>query len=167
MGETRVTVLVDELDLHTVYVEHPSERGTLILAESTNPDYTRGLTWYAHQEVKKLRNEMTKADLRRLGQYAYMLAWWKLLEKIQTDSTLAKRQIAKLTNGKGRSQVASAGLSQQQAPSHLNRIVPVGTVSIPTTVPAAPPAPLSNHAPKPDLPAADAITCSYAIITLE
>jgi len=167
MGETRVTVLVDELNLHTVYVEHPSERGTLILAESTNPDYTHGLTWYAHQEVKKLRDEMTKADLRRLGQYAFMLAWWKLLEKIQTDSTLAKRQIAKLTNGKGRSQVASAALSQQQPPLHLNRMVPVEAVSIPTTVPAAPPALLSNHEQKPDLPAADAITCNYAIITLE
>lgn len=167
MGEARVTVLVDELDLHTVYVEHPSERGTLILAESTNPDYTQGLTWYAHQEVKKLRKEMTKSDLQRLGQYAYLLAWWRLLEKIQTDSTLAKRQIAKLTNGKGRSQVASAALSQQQALPHLNRTVPVEAASIPTTVPAAPPAPLSDHAPQPDLPVADAITCSYGIITLE
>lgn len=101
MGETQVTVLVDELDLHTVYVEHPLERGTLILAESTNPDYTMGLTWYAHQEAKKVRNSMSKSDLKRLGKYSYLLAWWKLLEKIQKDSTLAKRQIAKITNGKG------------------------------------------------------------------
>ncbi|MBW7569079.1 DDE-type integrase/transposase/recombinase [Chromobacterium subtsugae] len=167
MGETRVTVLVDELDLHSVYVEHPSERGTLILAESTNPDYTLGLTWYAHQEVKKLRKEMSKADLRRLGQYAYMLAWWKLLEKIQTDSTLAKRQIAKLTNGKGRSQLTTAALLPPQDPPHLGRTAPVEPVSIPTSVPMAPPASLPEHEPKPALPAADVIACSYAIITLE
>lgn len=107
LGEKRVTVLVDELNLHTVYVEHPTERGVLIMAESTNPEYTQDLTWYAHQEVKKIMKDMKKSDLQRLGQYAYLLAWWRLLNEIQTDSTLAKRQIAKLTNGKGRKSMRS------------------------------------------------------------
>lgn len=114
LGESQVTVLIDELELQTVYVEHPLERGTLILAESTNPEYTQGLTWHAHQEVKKIRKELSKADLQRLGKYAYLLSWWRLLEKIQTDSTLAKRQIAKLTNGKGRS-----SLDKQTSPAHV------------------------------------------------
>lgn len=163
MGETSVTVLVDELDLHYVYVEHPSERSMLILAESTNPDYTLGLTWYAHQEVKKLRKEMTKADLRRLGQHAYLLAWWTLLEKIQTDSTLAKRQIAKLTNGKGRSRLTAAAPLPRQEPIHLGR----AALSIPTPGPATSPATMTIHEPQPVQPEADAIVCGYEIITLE
>lgn len=167
MGEVRVTVLVDELDLHTVYVEHPSERGTLILAESTNPDYTLGLTWYAHQETKKIRKGMTNSDLQRLGQYSYLLAWWTLLQKIQTDSTLAKRQIARLTNGKGRSRLTAAAPLSPQEPIQLGRAAPVESLLTPTPVSAASPAPMPVHEPQPVQPAADAIACGYEIITLE
>lgn len=112
LGEKRVTVLVDELNLNTVFVEHPTERGILIKAESTNPRYTQDLTWYAHQEVKKIIKDMKKSDLQRLGQYAHLLAWWRLLYEIQTDSTLAKRQIAKITNGKGHKHMLSSSPSK-------------------------------------------------------
>ncbi|WP_028450796.1 DDE-type integrase/transposase/recombinase [Chitinibacter tainanensis] len=102
MGETNVTVLIDELNLHSVYVEHPTEPGTHILAESTNPDYTKDLTWYEHQETKKIIKNMSEADRQKLGRYAPLLAWWTLMEKINKDSAMAKKQIARITNGKGR-----------------------------------------------------------------
>ncbi|MEO2219631.1 Mu transposase C-terminal domain-containing protein [Chromobacterium vaccinii] len=104
LKETRVTVLINELDLHEVYIEHPSERGVLIRAESTNPDYTHGLTWYEHQEAQKHKAALTESDRQRLGPYCDLLARWTLFQKIQADSTLARRQIARLTNGKGRQQ---------------------------------------------------------------
>ncbi|QBC42592.1 Mu transposase C-terminal domain-containing protein [Iodobacter fluviatilis] len=102
IGDKRVIVLVDELNLHEVYIEHPSQPSTLILAESTNPEYTIGLTQYEHQEAKKIKAALTASDQKRLGIYCDLLARWTLFQKIQTDSEMAQRQIARLTNGKGR-----------------------------------------------------------------
>ncbi|WP_199406828.1 Mu transposase C-terminal domain-containing protein [Chromobacterium sp. ATCC 53434] len=119
MGEQQVTVLVDELNLHEVYVEHPSERGTLIRAESTNPDYTNELTWYEHQESKKIKAAMTALDRQRLGRYCDLLARWQLFQKIHNDSTLAKRQIARLTRGKGRTQVQVPRLPEIRMPADI------------------------------------------------
>lgn len=122
MGERHVTVLVDELNLHEVYVEHPSERGALIRADSTNPDYTMGLTWYEHQESKKIKAAMTESDRQRLGRYCDLLARWTLFQKIQTDSALAKRQIARLTKGKGRSQIHVTAIPELPAPIDLGEV---------------------------------------------
>lgn len=98
----RVTVLMDELDLALVYVEHPFEKGVLIQADSVDPDYTQGLTLWEHEEAQKLKVVMKREDLRALGKYASLLARWQLLQKIQKDSQFARSKIAKLTQGKGR-----------------------------------------------------------------
>lgn len=99
-GIRHVTALVNDLDLDSVLVINPLNENHLITANSNNPEYTEGLNCYMHVECKKLRNEMTASDLKRLGQLSHILARWQLLEKIQTESTKAKRWIKKIKNGK-------------------------------------------------------------------
>jgi putative transposase len=101
-GETQITVLINDLDLHSVLIQHPTEKETLILAESTDPDYTRGLTIYEHTEAKKIRKEMTLSDIDTLGKYASVISRWKILEKIQEEVLFTKRRLRKLTNGESR-----------------------------------------------------------------
>lgn len=101
-GITQVTVLVDDLNLHDVFIKNPLDENHLIKATSTDPEYTLGLTCYMHQESQKMKQELTQKDIKRLGPLANLFARWKLLEKIQKENTAAKRWIKKLTNGKGR-----------------------------------------------------------------
>ncbi|MGR2911981.1 Mu transposase C-terminal domain-containing protein [Acidithiobacillus ferrivorans] len=55
----KVKVFVDELNLDRVFVEDPRSHGNFIQADSTRPEYTRGLTLYEHrkvcQEIKERR----------------------------------------------------------------------------------------------------------------
>lgn len=103
-----VTVLYDELNMEHVYVEHPSEKGVLIQADSINPEYTHGLTLWQHEEARKLKAKMTQQDIAALGMYADVLARYQLLQVIQKDSQLAKRKVAKLTRGIGRQKGAQS-----------------------------------------------------------
>ncbi|WP_137009837.1 Mu transposase C-terminal domain-containing protein [Aquitalea aquatilis] len=163
LKETRVTVLVNELDLHEVYIEHPSERGVLIRAESTNPDYTHGLTWHEHQEAQKIKAALTESDRQRLGPYCDLLARWTLFQKIQADSALARRQIARLTNGKGR--------QQPQLPGHAVEALSHSSLALQQTITPALPELLATQLPSisEDLPSAaagNAVT-TYEVIDLE
>lgn len=97
-----VTVLVNEMDLKDVLVEHPFEKSTLITADSVDPEYTRGLSMWEHEEAQKIKAQMTEKDLKAVGKYASLLARYRLLQKLQKDSTFARSKIAKLTQGKGR-----------------------------------------------------------------
>lgn len=101
-GEKAVTVLIDDLDLNSVLVQHPSEKGVLIRAMSTKPDYTTGLTRYMHEEAQKIKKRLAEDDRMRLGGDADLLARWKLFERIHRGCKLAKKMIAKLTRGKGK-----------------------------------------------------------------
>ena len=101
-GIKKVKILVDELDMNTVFVEHPNERGSLILAESTQPQYTSGLTFYAHVESMKIKKAMSDSDRRELGPNANNLARWQLIQQVQSDSQLARKKIRSLTAGLGR-----------------------------------------------------------------
>lgn len=93
---SNVTVLVDEIDLGHVFIIDPNDPTNLIKAECTNPDYSQGLTMYAHQEVKKIKKQMSQADLRRLGENANLLARWQLLKKIQEDVQRKKPKLRQL-----------------------------------------------------------------------
>lgn len=93
---TKVTVLVDEMDLSHVFIIDPTNSHNLIKAECTNPDYAQGLTMYAHQEVQKIKNNMAQTDLQRLGEKANLLARYYLLEKIQSDLQRKKPKLRKL-----------------------------------------------------------------------
>lgn len=96
----QVRVLVDELNLSEVLIEHPFDEGTLIQGDSTNPEYTSGLSMWEHEQIKKEMAEMTKKDLHALGQYTWVLARYKLLMRIQEDSEVARSLVAKITRGK-------------------------------------------------------------------
>lgn len=102
LGESSVTVLINELNLDSVLIQHPTEKETLILAESTDHEYTQGLTIYEHTEAKKIRREMTKSDMNKLGIYTNAISRWKLLEKIQEETFGMKRWLKKLTNGESK-----------------------------------------------------------------
>lgn len=97
-----VTVLLNELDLSYVYVQDPYEKGNLIKAESIDPEYTKGLTLSEHIEVQKQKEKIAESDLRALGKNANLLARYQLMQMIQKDSKVARKKIAKLTNGAGR-----------------------------------------------------------------
>jgi putative transposase len=117
-GYSTVTVLVDELDLHTVFIEDPTRKGELILATSTDPAYTDGLTQSAHDEAKKLVDEMAEADRLKFGGQLLAYARWTLAERIQEESEVAKKWLRKLTNGIGRKKTANA--HQEKIESHLS-----------------------------------------------
>lgn len=98
----KVTVLANELDLSDALVEHPYEKGVLIQADSVDPEYTNKLSMWEHEEAMKILKEQTREDIRAVGKYTPLLARWKLLQKLQKDSQLARSKVAKLSRGKGR-----------------------------------------------------------------
>ncbi|MHB1115581.1 transposase family protein [Sideroxydans sp.] len=97
-----VTVLLNELDMSYVYVQDPYKSKNLIKADSVEPDYTDGLTLFEHKEAQTLKKKMAEEDLKSLGKNASLLARYQLMEMIQKDSKVARKKIAKLTNGSGR-----------------------------------------------------------------
>jgi len=129
-GADRVTVLVDDLNLHTVLVQHPSEKDTLIQADSTDPEYTAGLTCHMHEEAMRIRKEWSQADLKKLGQNANAMARAQLLAKIQGESQIGKKLLRKLTNGLG----SKTNASQQQA--KMVETKPPGAARDPSPMPA-------------------------------
>ncbi|MGK5043053.1 hypothetical protein ACQ4WQ_22210 [Janthinobacterium sp. GB1R12] len=140
-GYSTVTILVNELDLHTVFIEDPTKKGELIMAESIDPAYTEGLTQYAHEEAKKIVNEMAESDRRKFGRNHLTAARWELMKRIQTESEVAKKWLRKLTNGKGREKVTKD--HKEKIESHLSfveidNVVAVSSpplVAIPTSLP--------------------------------
>ncbi|WP_082191382.1 DDE-type integrase/transposase/recombinase [Cellvibrio sp. pealriver] len=111
-GHTNVTILIDDLNLNSILVQHPEDKATLILAESNDPEYTTGLTIYEHQEAKKIRKEMTKSDISKLGKLSFALSRWKLLERVQEQAIKMKRWIKKLTNGESRNVYTQRKISE-------------------------------------------------------
>ncbi|WP_426087914.1 transposase [Janthinobacterium sp. PSPC1-1] len=84
-GKTAVRILVDELNFHYIFVEHPEKRGTYIQADSTEPAYTLDLTFYEHQKCIEMKKQMSNADREKLGPNANIEARWRLLEQIKAD----------------------------------------------------------------------------------
>lgn len=101
-GKDRVTVLIDDLDLNSVLVQHPTEKDVLIPAESVDPDYTVGLTSYEHTEAMRIKKAMSANDRAKFGHFANSIARWILLERIHNCNCASKIQIRKITAGLGR-----------------------------------------------------------------
>lgn len=99
-GKRKVTILVDELDLNTIYVRHESNPEELILANSVQPDYTKDLTLPAHKAAREILNEMKASDRAKLGINAPVIARYHLMQRIHHDSAAAKHRLRKLKNGK-------------------------------------------------------------------
>jgi putative transposase len=101
-GSSKITILIDELNLQTIFFENPTVRDAYLMAESTDPDYTEGLTLFEHTEAMKIKKALSNADRRRLGPNANRIARWTLISRIQNESEVAKKWLRKLTNGVGR-----------------------------------------------------------------
>ncbi|RKG29042.1 Mu transposase C-terminal domain-containing protein, partial [Acinetobacter tianfuensis] len=84
-GIQTVTVLIDDLDLNEVYIVDPNDMNIIIQADSTNQDYTYGLSRAIHLEVQKRKKQLSKLDQQKLGQFADLFGLHKLFHEIQTD----------------------------------------------------------------------------------
>lgn len=84
-GIKKVTVLIDDLDLNVVYVIDPNDMNVVIQADSTNPDYTSGLSRAIHLEIQKRKKQLSKQDQQKLGQFSDLFGLYKLLHEIQSD----------------------------------------------------------------------------------
>lgn len=101
-GNDRVIVLIDDLDLNSVLIQHPSHKDTLIHADSVDPGYTVGLTSYEHAETMRIKKGMSARDRAILGHHANSIARWELLQRIHSCNRASKLQIRKITAGLGR-----------------------------------------------------------------
>jgi hypothetical protein len=82
-GIKTVTVLIDDLNLNEVYVVDPNNKDVVIQADSTNPDYTYGLSRVTHFEVQKLKKAQTRSDKQRIGPMSDLYHLYKLMHEIQ------------------------------------------------------------------------------------
>ncbi|RYY02206.1 MAG: hypothetical protein EOO53_14320 [Gammaproteobacteria bacterium] len=95
-----VVVMVDELNLGCVYVSHKDEPDVLYKADSTQPDYTQGLTLNQHKLAREELKALTQADIKALGKNAPARGLALLMQRIK-DAALSARKMKKATNGKG------------------------------------------------------------------
>ena len=95
-GQGLVTVLIDEMDLSFVFVQHDADPKKLYRADATRREYTRDLTQYEHDKVLDAIKVMRKDDMKALGEHAYELARWELWKGIQKlkNSRSARRLLA-------------------------------------------------------------------------
>ncbi|MGY2490080.1 hypothetical protein [Cupriavidus sp. CP313] len=91
-GKKDVVMLIDELDLSYVLVEHPDGPGLPpIRAESTEPEYTTGLTLDLHEACLKERKLWAERDVAELGPYGLLYAKYKVLQAAQDAVTEGRR----------------------------------------------------------------------------
>ncbi|WP_331351383.1 Mu transposase C-terminal domain-containing protein [Cellvibrio sp. UBA7671] len=93
-----VTIMVDELDLSFVYVNHPEKADANIKADSVDPEYTRGLTIYEHRESLKIKSELSKKDINAIGKYTLQYARYLLLERINEGTKIARKWLRSVMN---------------------------------------------------------------------
>lgn len=84
-GVKTVTVLLDDLNLNEVYVIDPHNKDIVIQANSTNPDYTYGLSRVTHLEVQKLKKVQSRSDKHRIGPMSDLYHLYKLMHEIQNN----------------------------------------------------------------------------------
>jgi putative transposase len=95
MGD--VTVLIDEMDLAFVYVQHDSNPNVLYKADAVRREYTRELTQYEHDKVLEGIKKLQKDDWKALGEHAYELARWELWkDNQQLVNTRSERRLTAL-----------------------------------------------------------------------
>lgn len=84
-GIKKVTVLIDDLDINVVYIIDPNDMNVVIQADSTNPDYTSGLSRTIHIEVQKRKKQLSEQDQQKLGKFSDLFGLYKLLHETQSD----------------------------------------------------------------------------------
>ncbi|MFW1817729.1 transposase, partial [Acinetobacter guillouiae] len=61
-GIKKDTVLIDDLDLNEDYIIDPKDMNVVIKEESTNQDYSSGLSRTIHLEVQKRKKKLSQLD---------------------------------------------------------------------------------------------------------
>lgn len=84
-GVKKVTVLINDLNLNQVYIIDPNNLDVVVQADSTNQDYTDGLSRVTHLEVQKRKKRISKSDQQKLGQWTDLYQLYKLMQEIQND----------------------------------------------------------------------------------
>lgn len=82
-GIKTVTVLVDDLNLNEVFIINPNNKDVVIQADSTNQDYTFGLTRVTHLEVQKLKKNQSQLDIKRSVQCPIYIIYTNLCTKFK------------------------------------------------------------------------------------
>lgn len=95
-GMSKVEVLIDDLDLSKVYVIDPLNTNSVIQADSTDQDYTTGLSLVTHLEVQKRKKRLSKSDQQKLGSLADLYNLYKLMHEVQSDLTKRKPRLRPL-----------------------------------------------------------------------
>lgn len=90
-----VTILIDRTNLIKIYVRDPENKNNFIIADSTNPMYTKDLSLYEHLCAQEEKKALSQKDRRLLGENADFYARWKLLNKIQ-DAYANNKKLKKL-----------------------------------------------------------------------
>lgn len=135
LNKRKVKVLFDELNLHFLVVEHPDEEGIQIRADSTDPEYTQGLTLNQHIEARKELKALSKKERLRLGIYATAFSRYRLLSRINEDASIAKKWLAKIKNGRSKDDMHS----QTKQPNQPDDSVIQGEYSVVENDQSSPP----------------------------
>lgn len=96
-GIKKVTVLIDDLNLNEVFIIDPDKKDVIIQADSTNQDYTFGLTRVTHLEVQKLKKIQSQSDKQKIGSMSDLYYLYKLMHEIQTNLVRRKPRLKPLT----------------------------------------------------------------------
>lgn len=96
-GIKTVIVLIDDLNLNEVFIIDPSNKDVVIQADSTNQDYTFGLTRVTHLEVQKLKKNQSQLDRKKISPLSDLYYLYKLMHEIQTNLVRKKPRLKPLT----------------------------------------------------------------------
>ncbi|KMU98869.1 DDE-type integrase/transposase/recombinase [Acinetobacter schindleri] len=96
-GIKKVTVLIDDLNLNEVFIIDPTNKNIIIQADSTNQDYTFGLTRVTHLEVQKIKKAQSRSDKQKIGAMSDLYYLYKLMHEIQSNLVRRKPRLKPLT----------------------------------------------------------------------
>lgn len=96
-GIKKVTVLIDDLNLNEVFIIDPTNKDIVIQADSTNQDYTFGLTRVTHLEVQKIKKAQSRSDKQKIGAMSDLYYLYKLMHEIQSNLVRRKPRLKPLT----------------------------------------------------------------------
>lgn len=85
------------LTLNEVFIIDPTNKNIIIQADSTNQDYTFGLTRVTHLEVQKIKKAQSRSDKQKIGAMSDLYYLYKLMHEIQSNLVRRKPRLKPLT----------------------------------------------------------------------
>ena len=83
--------------MNEVFIINPNNKDVVIQADSTNQDYTFGLTRVTHLEVQKLKKNQSQLDIKKIGPMSDLYYLYKHMHEIQTNLVRKKPRLKPLT----------------------------------------------------------------------